>query len=90
MKTALGVEMSPRATRIYGWLQKHGTGLHPFSTDNCVKANWQKLCQLRDLLEKAQIEPTEEFLNELTLQQVQDMAVDLANIMRRTPDRRVG
>lgn len=89
MKNVMGVEMSPRAERIYSWLAQKGTGIHQFSTDQCVQNNWNKLCELRDLLEKAQNTPTEPYLDNLTLQQVQDMAVDLRNIMRRLPKNRV-
>lgn len=89
MKNPMGVEMSPRAERIYGWLQRRGIQITQWSTDQCVQTNYGKLQDALTALEKAQSEKTEKFLDELTLTQVKDMEIDLRNIMRRTPDRRV-
>jgi hypothetical protein len=94
MRTAMGVEMSPRAVRIYGWLQGRGIHLHPFSTDEDVR---REMPQLQAALRAVEAEETavdgraeDALLQSLTDEELRALKVDLGAIMSRTPDRRVG
>lgn len=82
-KTAHGVSMSDRLSRLYTWLQDNGVGLNDFSTDNCVEREMPKLVALRDELDglrDRRVVPVD-YLNHL--------AADLHNLMQRTPANRV-
>ena len=86
MKNPMGLEMSPRAERIYSWLNKRGIPLTQWSTDQCVQQWWGKLQDAAQLL---QSDKPDEFLDNLPVDQVQAMERDLQAIMRRLPSQRI-
>lgn len=87
-KTTHGATMSPRLSRLYTWLQANGVGLSDFSTDRCVAREMPNLERLRDALEDLRAGVSSSTLRE-RYRYLDDLAADLRNIMRRTPDARV-
>lgn len=90
MLTAHGVQMSPRMERLYTFFQHERIDISSWSTDDCVKREYAKLQQaLSELEVAAEMGTLDKFLGELGIEQLHDLAVDVRNIMRRTPDKRV-
>lgn len=80
-KTAHGATMSPRLSRLYTWLQANHVSLGDFSTDSCVQRELPKLERLRDALDALRADEPARYLD--------DLAADLACLMRRLPSARV-
>lgn len=80
-RTAHGATCSPRLSRLYTWLNANGSSLSDFSTDNCVERDMRRLVQLRDELDALRAAAPAKYLD--------DLAADLANLMRRTPAARL-
>lgn len=80
-KTSHGVTCSDRLSRLYTWLNANQVGLSDFSTDNGVTREMQRLIKLRDELEALRAAAPAQYLD--------DLAADLAALMRRTPAARV-
>lgn len=80
-RTAHNAQMSPRLSRLYTWLQANGSSLGDFSTDECVQRDMPRLLSLQRELDELRDRAPERYLD--------DLAVDLANVMRRVPSARV-
>lgn len=93
MITPLGVKMSERAARIYGWLAQNGMPFTTWSTDETVKRHAPKLREAIAYLENTMIDRN---LGrqvvcdaDVTSDQLLNMYEDLKAIMRRIPEARV-
>src|SRR5690348_10728853 len=79
--TAHGAVCSDRLSRLYTWFAANYVNLSDFSTDNCVAREMHKLVNLQRALESLRANSPARYLD--------DLASDLAAIMRRTPESRV-
>lgn len=80
-KTSHGATMSPRLSRLYTWLQANKVQLTDFSTDNCVERELARLTTLATELDALRAASPLKYLD--------DLAADLACLMRRRPSARV-
>lgn len=80
-KTAHGATCSARLSRLYTWLNANGSTLSDFSTDSCVERDLPRLRKLAAELDTLRTISPAQYLD--------DLAADLACLMRRTPAARI-